>query len=120
MHPYPYIMDSVKAVQAMAYLLKQAGGVHSYTEILKMLYRADIRSFKETALPLVRSGGELAELLPPRYIPDTGEWQEHLSVNNIPSQEETLLVLKDNPGKGKLSPYEIELLEDIYEEVSNE
>lgn len=116
MHPYPYVMNSVKAIQAVAILLKQANNnAYSYIDILKMLYRADIRSFEETAYPILRSGGELAELVP--TLPNSGEWRGHMSVEG--EGPEKTLILDEDPGKGELCPYEIDILEETFKEVKN-
>lgn len=121
MHPYPYVMDLRKSIQAMAYLLKQADDkVYSYTDILKMLYRADIRSFKETAYPILRAGGDLKAIMKGRYEPDRGSWREYMSLRDEDSKKETKIVLVRDPGTGELCPYEKDVLEEVFKEVSNE
>lgn len=120
MRPYPYIMDLSKAIQAMAYLLKQADdNKYSLVGILRMLYRADIRSFEETAYPILRAGGELVDIVNGRYEPNNGSWQKYIQRTGEGGPK-TKLVLVDDPGIGELCQYELDLLEEVFREVDSD
>lgn len=118
MRPYPYIMDLSKTIQAMAHLLKQTKYKrYGLIGILKVLYRADVKSLKETAYPLLRAGDELVDIANSRYEPNNASWQKYMYRIEVEPESKTELVLIKDPGVGKLCPYELDLLENIFREV---
>jgi len=115
----PFKFDQQKAIQAVAFLLKQRHSTpktDSYMRLLKLLYIADRESLQETGQPITGDkyiamdrGPTLSHLLDlvRQKAYDSSEWDKFIERNGY---EITLVA---DPGNGKLCKYEIDKLTDI-------
>lgn len=111
-------MNSQKAIQAAAALLRfEAGWKMGRMRLLKLLYLADRRCLKETGLPLLGDRAVAMDRGPLHgtiydWIKGEGfdarEWSKH--VRNSGPRE---VRLYGDPGNGKLSKHELDILNDI-------
>jgi len=119
--PGPFKFNQQKAIQAVAFLLKQKHVTKSdnYMRVLKLLYFADRESLRETGSPItgdrfvaMRHGPTLSRLLDLVNQCDVGnvEWDKYIERNEYDIR------LVDDPGIGKLCRYEIDLLKRIWQE----
>jgi len=118
----PFKFDQEKAIQAVAFLLKQKHETNhsdNYMRILKLLYFADRESIKETGTPITGDrfvalphGPILSRLcdLVRQEAPDGIEWDKYIEKDGYDIR------LINDPGNGKLCRYEIELLKRIWDE----
>lgn len=113
MDAYPYIFNSLKTIQAIGVLLKtKDNNKHSYYEIIETLYKADLKSIRDTGYPIMRAK---------YWTPDSdyASWEGFIQPVDDKPPTETELELVHDPGYGELSPYEMELLHEVFKEVSN-
>jgi uncharacterized phage-associated protein len=120
--PTPFMFDQEKAIQAVAFLLKQKPDTNrsdNYMRILKLLYFADRESIRETGLPITGDsfvalphGPTLSRMcdLVRQKAPGGIEWDKYIERDGYDIR------LINDPGNGKLCRYEIELLERIWDE----
>ncbi|MBW8015056.1 MAG: DUF4065 domain-containing protein [Planctomycetes bacterium] len=118
----PFSFDLEKAIQAVAFLLKQKPQTNcsdNYMRILKLLYFADRESIKETGTPItgdrfvaLKYGPTLSRLLNlvRQEAPGGIEWDKFIQKVGYDIR------LINDPGNGKLCKYEIELLRKIWNE----
>ncbi len=118
----PFSFNQEKAIQAIAFLLKQTPETNrsdEYMRVLKLLYFADRESIKETGTPITGDrfvalphGPTLSRLynLVRQEAPGGVEWDKYIEKDNY------VIRLINDPGNGKLCRYEIELLRRIWEE----
>ncbi len=117
----PFKLNLLKAIQAVAFLLKQKHATKSdnYMRVLKLLYFADRESLKETGSPItgdhfvaMEHGPTLSKLmdLVNQRAFNNAEWDKYIEKDGYEIR------LIDDPGNGKLCRYEIELLKRIWEE----
>ena len=112
-------LDTKKAVQAVAVLLKQAPGRQMpYLQLLKLLYIADRESLRETMRPVL-GGKTVAMKNGPLHsdVYDLIKYQNQAWTCYINLYEYDV-VLTDDPGDSELSDYEIGLLSNIAEKYS--
>jgi uncharacterized phage-associated protein len=112
--------DAKKAVQAACILLDVEGGRMSYFRLLKLLYIADRQSMKETGFPITLSH---ASALPHGPVPseiydlvkgsrtDAKEWSAYVRTHGY----QVSTMPGTDPGRGKLSRYEICKLREVAE-----
>lgn len=118
----PFKFDSQKAIQAVAFLLKQRHETNcsdNYMRVLKLLYFAERESLSETGRPItgdsfvaMKNGPTLSHLLDSvnqRGV-NNKEWDKYIL------REGYNIRLIQDPGNGKLCRYEIDLLKKICEE----
>ncbi len=119
--PDSFGFNQLKAIQAVAFLLKQKHPTKSdnFMRVLKLLYFADRESIKETGSPVtgdrfvaMEHGPTLSHLLDlvHQRTFDTEEWDKYIEKN------EYEIRLINDPGNSKLCRYEIDLLKRIWEE----
>jgi len=118
----PFSFNQRKAIQAVAFLLKQNYDTNcsdNYTRLLKLLYFADRQSIKETGSPItgdrfvaMEYGPTLSNLLDfvKQQRPDNMEWDKYIQKNGF-----NIRLIKD-PGNDELCRYEIELLNKIWQQ----
>lgn len=117
----PFKFNQQKAIQAVAFLLKQKHATRSdnYMRVLKLLYFADRESLKETGSPItgdrfvaMKHGPTLSRLVDLVNQREVGnvEWDKYIERNEYDIR------LINDPGNGKLCRYEIDLLKRIWEE----
>lgn len=117
----PFRFDSEKTLQAIGVLLAHSvsNKRDNYMRILKLLYMADRRSIDQTGRPITGDGFvamKRGPVLTRTYNiikeedSDSQVWSQYIAKKGYDIQ------LIDNPGFGKLSKYEIELLQTICEE----
>lgn len=117
----PFEFNQTKAIQAVAFLLKQKHPTKSdnFMRVLKLLYFADRKSIEETGSPITGDRfvamehgptlSRLVDLVNQRTF-NNSEWDVY-----IEKEEYDIRLVKD-PGNGKLCRYEIDLLKRIWEE----
>lgn len=117
----PFEFNQTKAIQAVAFLLKQKHPTKSdnFMRVLKLLYFADRKSIEETGSPITGDRfvamehgptlSRLVDLVNQRTF-NNSEWDDY-----IEKEEYDIHLVKD-PGNGKLCRYEIDLLKRIWEE----
>lgn len=118
MSEYSFHFDLNKAIQAVSVLLEQSEGQScNYYRLIKMLYIADMVSIKESGYPITGSkpyamkhGPVLSEIYDEIKENDADKWDRYIETEGYKVR------LKRNPGKEKLSPFEIEKLREIWEE----
>lgn len=116
----PFELNQKKAIQAVAFLLKQNHETNqsdNYMRLLKLLYFADRKSLEETGRPItgdyfvaMEHGPTLSQLLNlvnQREI-NNEEWDKYIQRDG-----HNIRLIKD-PGNGKLCRYEIDLLRKIW------
>jgi len=118
----PFMFNQKKAIQAVAFLLKQNHETNcsdNYMRLLKLLYFADRQSIKETGSPItgdrfvaMEYGPTLSNLLDfvKQQRPDNIEWDKYIQKNGF-----NIRLIK-NPGNDELCRYEIELLNKIWQQ----
>lgn len=117
----PFRFDSEKTLQAIGILLAHSVSDNrdNYMRILKLLYMADRRSIDQTGRPIT-GDGFVAMKRGPVLTRTYNIIKEEDSASQVWSQYIVKkgydILLIDNPGFGKLSKYEIELLQTICEE----
>lgn len=120
-NPVPFKFNQQKAIQAVAFLLKQKHATKSdnYMRVLKLLYFADRESLKETGNPItgdhfiaMKHGPTLSRLVDLANQREVGnvEWDKYIERDGYDIR------LINDPGNGKLCRYEIDLLKRIWEE----
>lgn len=116
--------DTLKAVQAVAVMLKHAEGKkHNYTAIVKMLYIADRESIQEAGMPItgdkpyaLERGPILSlilDLIKDNQFRDEEQralWSKYI----LRSGYDIELVL--DPGDDELSDFEVQKLEKVFQE----
>jgi uncharacterized phage-associated protein len=109
-----------KAIQAAHVLLELEGGRMSYFRLLKLLYIADRESIMETGLPITFAHGYALRHGPiPSEIYDlvkgsrteAKQWEKYFRTHGY----QVSLESDADPGRGKLSRYEIQKLREIVE-----
>ncbi len=115
----PFRIDQTKAIQAVAFLLKQkrATKTDNYMRLLKLLYVADRESLQETGRPItgdrfmaMEHGPSLSHLLDLARQRTFGlsEWDKYIELN------EYEITLIQDPGNERLCPYDVDKLMDVY------
>ncbi len=119
---FPFKFNEQKAIQAVAFLLKQkhdSTKTDNYMRLLKLLYFADRESIRETGSPItgdkfvaMEHGPTLSKLydLVFQRILDNTEWDKYIERIGYEIR------LIQDPGNSKLCRYEIDLLRRIWEE----
>jgi uncharacterized phage-associated protein len=117
----PFKLNHKKALQAIAFLLKQrsfANNSDNYMRTLKLLYFADRESLSETGMPITGDyfvalpcGPTLSSLL--NLVKQEGseyqsEWDKYIQKEGFDIR------LIQDPGNDRLSRYEVELLKKIW------
>lgn len=118
MSDYNFKYDLDKALQAVAVLLKQTeSGTYDYYRLIKILYIADMESLKESGYPITGSspcamdhGPALSEIYDELKEDKDDKWHQYIEGIDLP-----VVGLKNDPGKGKLSPFELDKLEEVWE-----
>ena len=114
-------LDTNKAIQAAAVLLRAEGGEMSYFRLIKLMYLADLRSLKETGARItqdlvvaMKHGNVLSRLLNLAKGQDieTDRWAAHIE------REGYRIKLLTSPGNSELSSYEIDTLNRVADELS--
>lgn len=120
-----YHFDTLRAIQAVAVLLKESGGRHNYTSVLKMLYLADRDSIKRVGSPItgdrpyaMDNGPVLSRIYDLIKGADDDEetqatWSKYIRRDGF--DVELLL----DPGEEKLSEFEVETLREIFAQNGN-
>jgi len=117
---HPFKFNSKKAIQAIAFLLKQTHDTNNsdnYMRVLKLLLFADRKSLEETGHPI--TGDSFVAL---KHGPTLSEILNLVKQGSIYSSEWDKYIQKDgynirlinDPGNDELSRYEIELLSGIW------
>jgi uncharacterized phage-associated protein len=117
MSEYSFRFDLSKAIQAVAFLLKQTeNNAKNYTWLLKLLYVADVESIKESGYPItgdephaMESGPVLSRIYDHIKGEEKDEWQKYFG------REGYDIKLQEDPGEGDLCPYEMEKLKELWE-----
>jgi uncharacterized phage-associated protein len=118
--PMRFVYDSRKAAQAASLLLDFGGGTMPYIKLIKLLYLADRQALIDTGLPITGDrmvsmdhGPVLSQTLdninmgqPP--LADSIPWLEYIS------EPQGYDVSARKSETDQLSPYEIEILRNIY------
>jgi uncharacterized phage-associated protein len=119
---FPFKFNEQKAIQAVAFLLKQKhepAKIDNYMRLLKLLYFADRESIRETGRPItgdrfvaMEHGPTLSKLydLVLQRILNNTEWDKYIERIGYEIR------LIQDPGNSKLCRYEIDLLRRIWEE----
>lgn len=117
----PFRFDSEKTLQAIGVLLAHSGSNKrdNYMRILKLLYMADRRSIGEMGRPITGDkfvAMKRGPVLTRTYnIIKEEDSESQVWAHYIAKKRYDILLIQ-NPGIGKLSRYEIELLQTICEE----
>jgi uncharacterized phage-associated protein len=118
----PFRFNQQKAIQAVAFLLKQRhefARTDNYMRLLKLLYFADRESIRETGSPItgdrfvaMEHGPILSKIydLILQRLADNAEWDKYIERIGYEIR------LIQDPGNSKLCRYEIDLLRRIWEE----
>lgn len=122
MSNYSFKFDPDKAIQAVAFLLKQSDeATYDYYRLLKILYIADTESLKESGYPItgddpcaMEDGPTLSAIYDEVKESKDDKWHEYIEY-----KEPYYAKLKRNPGKGKLSPFEIDKLKKTWEKYGD-
>lgn len=114
-----FVFNSEKAAQAAAVLLQAAGGEMYHIHLLKLLYLADRQSLLETGYPITGArmvsmdkGPVLSEVY---ELISWGEAAESPWSRIISDQADYRIRLRAPSDAKKLSAYEVELLERVFE-----
>jgi uncharacterized phage-associated protein len=120
---FPFKLNEQKAIQAVAFLLKQkplTNNSDSYMRILKLLLFADRESLRETghpitgdrfvAMPYGPTLSELLDLVYQRGVNHQEEWDKYIQKVGYDIR------LINDPGNDMLCRYEINLLTKIWKE----
>lgn len=119
---HPFNFNCKKAIQAVAFLLKQnheTNNSDNYMRLLKLLYFADRKSLEETGNPItgdrfvaMKNGPTLSELLNlvKQQSVNSSEWDKYIQ------REGYNIRLINDPGNDELCRYEIELLSKIWQQ----
>lgn len=118
MSEYSFKFDFDKALQAVAFLLKQSdGATYDYYRLLKILYIADVESLKESGYPItgdkpcaMDDGPTLSKIYDEVKEEKDDKWHEYIEY-----VKPYYAKLNKDPGKGKLSPFEIDKLKSTWE-----
>ncbi len=111
-----YHFDAKKATQAAAVLLRYENGKMEHMRLLKLLYIADREAIREVGSPISLSKSVAMEHGPLSsdvydlingVRTDEGQWSNFIRKHGIN------LELMDDPGRGKLSAYEIDKLNEV-------
>ena len=115
-------LDVEKAIQAVGVLLRREGKRASRLRLLKLLYIADRISLQKTGTPILGSKvvalkhgpvhSAVFDLIKGEHI-DEPSWSRHF--RNVGRD----VVLEEEPEVGKLSRYEIELLNEVVDQRIN-
>jgi uncharacterized phage-associated protein len=115
-------LDVEKAIQAVGVLLRREGKKASRLRLLKLLYIADRLSLQKVGAPILGSKivamkhgpvhSAVLDLIKGEHI-DEPLWSKHFR------NEGRDVVLEVEPGVGKLSRYEIELLGEVVDQRTN-
>jgi len=115
-----FVFDYMKAIQAVSVLLRCAGrtATDNYLRVLKLLYIAEREALKETGffitgdrISAMKNGPVLSHVydLIMNRDPHNETW------NRFVERENYNICLIDDPGKGKLSRYEVKKLQEVWE-----
>ncbi len=110
-----------KAIQAVAHVLRSNSGRMDYIRALKLLYIAERRELKEAGHELVGNklvamkNGPLHSCLYD-FCKGVGQPSDQRRWNEFFETKGYHLVAKVDPGVGKLSEYEIELISDVVDQ----
>ncbi|MFP4028636.1 MAG: Panacea domain-containing protein [Candidatus Brocadiia bacterium] len=112
--------EKVKLMQVVAYFLRDEPSQRlNYMRLIKLIYLADRRSLEETGETMTHSrfvamdrGPVLSELYD--YI--KGEYQDFPEWQRFFQKQHYEIVMREDPGIGKLSSYEAKVLQEIKEE----
>lgn len=112
-----YQLNPDKMIQLAAAFLRLAGSQLNYTKLIKLMYLADRRSLLETGMPI--TGDAMCALPNGPIISYTlscisGSGDEQW--DRFFSKEEYTLVMKHDPGNDWLSPYEMQIVNDLHYE----
>jgi len=120
--PDSFGFNQLKAIQAVAFLLKQKHSTRTdnYMRLLKLLYIADRESLQETGHPItgdrfiaMERGPTLSRLLDlaKQRAYDSSEWDKYIELNGYE------ITLVQDPGNDKLCRYEVDKLKDIWQRL---
>lgn len=108
--------------QAAAHLLSLAGNTMPYLKLMKLLYLADRESFLQTECAIsgdryvsMKNGPVLSQTydLIKGVSDNFGYWQKHIETRGYTVR------LIDKPGKGDLSPLDMDILQGIYQKYGH-
>jgi len=122
--PMPFKFNQCKAIQAVAFLLKQkhATRTDNYMRLLKLLYIADRESLQETGRPItgdrfiaMERGPTLSHLLDlvKQRAYDSSEWDKYIELNGYE------ITLVQDPGNDKLCRYDVDKLKKVWHEFQD-
>lgn len=122
MTDYSFRFNLDKAIQAVSFLLKRADAeTYDYYRLIKMLYIADMIALKESGYPITGAkpcameyGPVLSEILDGVKEERKDKWHEY--IKNVGEHN---IKLKEDPGYEKLSPFEVDKLEGVWEEYKD-
>lgn len=111
-----FVLDQKKAAEAAAFLLKRHGGRLNYTALIKLLYIADRRAFIDSGLSITEdymvsmdNGTVLSgvyDLI--KGVKTHPDWSRYIVRDSY-----DVTLINDNPSNRHLSPYELQILEDV-------
>lgn len=112
--------DEKKTTQAAAFLIKKSGNTLNYTKLIKLLYLADREAFKEFERPIsgdsyvsMPKGPVLSNTYELISYPNKSYWHRHIKKMDYD------VCLSDDPGVSLLTPNELTVLENIYDQHKN-
>jgi hypothetical protein len=117
-----FIFDEVKATQAAAYLLKKAGGREYLLKLMKLLYLSDRQALIEGGYPITGDQmfslpkgpvlSTILDLVNGGVAPtDDSPWCRAIAEEG----EARILKLVQDPGDDDLSPFEINIMDRIFD-----
>ncbi len=120
-----FVFNERRAAQAAAHLLKRNGGEISYMVLIKLLYYADRKSLIRIGRPItgdsmfsMKNGPVLSTILDLIHMGKRDRpsvWFEYVSE---PSNY-TVSLIKQNPETDELSKYELNMLDEVFEEFGS-
>lgn len=119
---FVFRFDFDKTCQAVAYLLKLSGGRMNYTKLIKLLYIADRESLRENGFPITgdtpvaMKNGPVQSLT---YDLIKGDAEDAPAWSRFFKTEERDLVLREDPSEGKLCRYEVDKLDEVYNQYKS-
>ncbi len=118
-----FVFDERKAAEAAALLLERHGGTMAYIKLIKLLYLADRQALIQTGRTITGDrmvsmdhGPVLSQVYDCHKsgLAEGGPWQEYISP---PSNYDVTLLA--SPKLRALSPYEVELVENVFKQFGH-
>jgi uncharacterized phage-associated protein len=124
-----FAFNERKTAEAAAHLLNMAGGSMELLVLLKLLYLADRRTLIERGMPItgdrmvaMKNGPVLARVYDAtkgKYVA-MPSWEQFVSSPEVGDRTKRVRLLSEPPTEGRLSNYEISVLQEIHGKYGHE